>query len=66
MHGLTSQLRPAAQVVTACDPSFLFSLYGSDSQSPKAGAWAAQNTRPLSCQVSKESVGVSYANESDR
>ena len=34
-------------MVIACDTSFLFSLYGSDVHSPKAVAWAAQNTRAL-------------------
>ena len=34
-------------VVIACDTSFLFSLYGNDEHSPKAVAWAAQNTRAL-------------------
>ena len=34
-------------MVIACDPSFLFSLYGSDAHSLKAVAWAAQNTRAL-------------------
>jgi len=34
-------------MVIACDTSFLFSLYGSDANSPKAVAWSAQNTRVL-------------------
>ncbi len=34
-------------MVIACDTSFLFSLYGNDVHSPKAVAWAAQNTRAL-------------------
>lgn len=34
-------------MVIACDTSFLFSLYGNDTHSPKAVAWSAQNTRAL-------------------
>lgn len=34
-------------MVIACDTSFLFSLYGSDTHSPKAVEWSAQNKRSV-------------------
>ena len=34
-------------MVIACDTSFLFSLYGSDTHSSKAVSWVARNTRPI-------------------
>ncbi len=34
-------------MVTCSDTSFLFSLYGNDANSPRAVAWAAAATRPI-------------------
>jgi D-3-phosphoglycerate dehydrogenase / 2-oxoglutarate reductase len=43
-------------MVIVCDTSLLFSLYGSDAHSPKAVAWAAQNTLPITRHSTVESL----------
>lgn len=34
-------------MVIACDTSFLFSLYGTDANTPQAVAWLSRNEKPL-------------------